>query len=152
VAEPDCRPMLGYLSPPQKVVCCKTIRELKSCQVNKNKTSRRGFLALLRPILFLTWYFGKNTAVAAETSVSEKVCSFCNGKGQVVCDMCDGTGFWKAITPNRNQYYTGVSCPQCSGTGHLTCPVCLGTGLGQVKGLLRRNKKLGSGKGIFGTE
>ncbi|GJD10289.1 hypothetical protein Gasu2_44870 [Galdieria sulphuraria] len=128
--------MIGFVCH-QRGTCCKVVRiNLRNCQISKNKSasiSRRGFLALLRPSLFLIW-------------------CFCNGKGQVVCDMCEGTGFWKAITPTRNQYYKGVSCPQCSGSGYLTCPVCLGTGLGEVKGLLRRDKKLGSGKGLFGIE
>jgi DnaJ-class molecular chaperone len=59
----------------------------------------------------------------------------------VPCDLCSGTGFWRALASNdANQKYQGVVCPECEGAGTLRCPVCLGTGDGNVKGLLRRRR------------
>lgn len=68
-------------------------------------------------------------------------CSNCEGKGKVPCEMCSGTGFWRALgssKENPNVRYKGVVCPTCEGTGTLPCPICLGTGLGYTKGILRR--------------
>ncbi|GAB0497499.1 hypothetical protein MMPV_008832 [Pyropia vietnamensis] len=68
-------------------------------------------------------------------------CKNCRGGGRVTCELCSGTGFWRAIANNdSNQKYKGVVCPQCEGAGSLVCPVCLGTGEGNVRGLLRRRK------------
>jgi hypothetical protein len=68
-------------------------------------------------------------------------CKNCSGGGQVPCDLCSGTGFWRALASNDvNQRYQGVVCPECEGSGTLRCPVCLGTGDGNVKGLLRRRR------------
>lgn len=68
-------------------------------------------------------------------------CKNCRGGGKVACELCSGTGFWRAIANNdANQKYKGVVCPQCEGVGNLVCPVCLGTGEGNVRGLLRRRK------------
>ncbi|OSX70255.1 hypothetical protein BU14_0827s0004 [Porphyra umbilicalis] len=68
-------------------------------------------------------------------------CKNCRGGGTVSCELCSGTGFWRAIANNdANQKYKGVVCPQCEGAGSLVCPVCLGTGEGNVRGLLRRRR------------
>ncbi|KAA8491467.1 Protein EMBRYO SAC DEVELOPMENT ARREST 3, chloroplastic [Porphyridium purpureum] len=92
----------------------------------------------------------KGTQVAAKETKEERIerleeeagpCSNCLGKGKVPCEMCSGTGFWRALgasKENRNVRYKGVVCPTCEGTGTLPCPICLGTGLGYTKGILRR--------------
>jgi hypothetical protein len=68
-------------------------------------------------------------------------CKNCLGNGKVPCDLCSGTGFWRALARNDvNQKYQGVVCPECEGVGTLTCPVCLGTGEGNIRGLLRRRR------------
>lgn len=116
-----------------------------SCKGEKKTSTRRTFI---KTCLFAaSALLGSQRTSAAEV-VNDKPCTNCLGSGEVTCELCLGSGFWRALSNNDpKQKYKGVVCPECEGSGNLICPVCLGTGEGNVKGLLRRRQvKPGPGR------
>merc|ERR1712048_501241 len=68
-------------------------------------------------------------------------CYECMGTGIVPCELCGGTGKWRALNKTRmRDKYTFVECPQCFGKGVKVCGACFGSGLGNVKGFFRRTE------------
>jgi CCR4-NOT transcription complex subunit 6 len=77
--------------------------------------------------------------LTATTAPVEDSCRECSGAGIVPCDMCGGSGKWRALSRKRaKDTYDFTECPQCYGRGVRVCGVCFGTGLRNVRGLLRR--------------
>ncbi|KAL6858794.1 hypothetical protein ACP4OV_017796 [Aristida adscensionis] len=137
-----------------QITCCsrddgsKECTDVPSSNGKEEQTpSRRKCIACLCAVTLISTT-GPTTCtpkgLAADMNQTQKaVCRNCNGSGAVIltacCDMCGGTGKWKALNRKRaKDVYEFTECPNCYGRGKLVCPICLGTGLPNNKGLLRR--------------
>ena len=58
-----------------------------------------------------------NAAGSGEGEEEEPRCLNCSGSGKIVCELCGGTGRWRAVQRKRvTDRYEFIECPNCFGT------------------------------------
>ena len=58
----------------------------------------------------------------------EKKCPSCQGKGEVLCQGCSGTGVQGGERITDDSIRAWSSCASCKGRGTIKCRDCNGTG------------------------
>lgn len=59
---------------------------------------------------------------------NDETCNVCNGKGEIICPACSGSGKEKRSTNDHATKSAWESCALCKGKGKITCRKCNGAG------------------------
>ncbi|XP_039816055.1 protein PHOTOSYSTEM I ASSEMBLY 2, chloroplastic-like isoform X4 [Panicum virgatum] len=101
-----------------QIRCCSKVDDAKD---EETRPSRRKCLVCLGAVTIISTTgptICTPNGIAADmtnkSGIQKAVCRNCNGSGAVICDMCGGTGKWKALNRKRaKDVYEFTECPNC---------------------------------------